>query len=185
MEINIPVETLCQSNSSGEMITYFVREVFGTYFIEPEKWYFPPDKKPIGRTFFSDRRSQRKAINDKTLENLLFVYKLALDGDSEYEPMLISRNISESIKKNFRLNVDYLMFYEDDNEQLRQQKAFQLRNLVFLIAAKVKAVEKYTMALFDELPLIEKHKIAASIAAYSLGTYTDIVIKNIHLTDPK
>ena len=41
---------------SFEMITLFVREVFGTFFIEEGNWTFDEKNAIIGRTYFADRK---------------------------------------------------------------------------------------------------------------------------------
>lgn len=42
---------------SFEMITLFVREVFGTFFIEEGNWTFDEKNAIIGRTYFADRKA--------------------------------------------------------------------------------------------------------------------------------
>ena len=45
---------------SFEMITLFVREVFGTFFIEEGNWAFDDKNAIIGRTYFADRKRYKK-----------------------------------------------------------------------------------------------------------------------------
>lgn len=56
---------------SFEMITLFVREVFGTFFIEEGNWAFDDKNAIIGRTYFADRKRYKKAINNKAIANIL------------------------------------------------------------------------------------------------------------------
>ena len=79
--------------SAFEVITTLVREVFGTYFIEEEKWNFPDASQVIGRTYFADRKKLKYAINEKTVDNLILIYELVFDGQSTYNAMRISENL--------------------------------------------------------------------------------------------
>ena len=122
---------------SFEMITLFVREVFGTFFIEEGNWAFDDKNAIIGRTYFADRKRYKKAVNHKAIANILQIYKMALTGCSTYEPEGISQAITQMYKKYLGLNIDYLMFFDDDSAPLRRRKVQMLRHLAFMVLQQI------------------------------------------------
>lgn len=167
------------------LITYLVKEVFGTYFIEPLDWKFPAGSKAVGRTFFADRKKHQCAINERTFDNLLLIYRLALDGQSTYDAQRVSQELTKSVKEHFRVNIDYLMYFEDDTPELRKQKCSLLNHTVYCIAGDCRGKEFFDNEDYIGIHRISEVKIKASIIRYAIGTYTEIVLQNLHLTDPK
>lgn len=166
------------------LITYLIKEVFGTYFIEPLDWKFPVDCKAIGRTFFADRKKHKCAVNERTLENLLLIYRLALGGQSTYDAQRVSQELTKTIKEHFRLNIDYLMYFDDDTPELRKQKYTLLNHMVYCIAGDCRGKEHFDNEDYIGIHRLSEFKMKASIIRYAIGTYTEIVLQNLHLTDP-
>lgn len=169
---------------SFEMITLFVREVFGTYFIEEGNWTFDDKNAIVGRTYFADRKRYKKALNDKTVENVLQIYKMALSGASTYKPERISQTIAQMYKKHLGFNIDYLMFYDDDSEFLRNRKAQMIVHLTLMILQQVCGKESIPRSELRTVSCILRSKLLAFITAHSRGTYTEIVLQNVLDTDP-
>ena len=169
---------------SFEMITLFVREVFGTYFIEEGNWTFDDKNAIIGRTYFADRKRYKKAINNKAIANILQVYKMALTGCSTYEPEGISQTITQMYKKYFGLNIDYLMFFDDDSEPLRRRKMQMLRHLAFMVLQQINGKESIMRSELHAGTSILESKMLMFVVAFSRGTYTEIVLQNILNSDP-
>lgn len=169
---------------SFEMITLFVREVFGTFFIEEGNWTFDDKNAIIGRTYFADRKRYKKAINNKAIANILQIYRLALTGCSTYEPEGISQAITQMFKKYLELNVDYLMFFDDDSAPLRRRKMQMLRHLAFMVLQQINGKEGIMRSELRAGTSILESKMLMFVVAFSRGTYTEIVLQNILNSDP-
>ena len=169
---------------SFEMITLFVREVFGTFFIEEGNWTFDEKNAIIGRTYFADRKRYKKAVNHKAIANILQIYKMALTGCSTYEPEGISQAITQMFKKYLELNVDYLMFFDDDSAPLRRRKMQMLRHLAFMVLQQINGKESIMRTELRAGTSILESKMLMFVVAFSRGTYTEIVLQNILNSDP-
>lgn len=169
---------------SFEMITLFVREVFGTFFIEEGNWAFDDKNAIIGRTYFADRKRYKKAINNKAIANILQIYRMALTGCSTYEPEGISQAITQMFKKYLELNVDYLMFFDDDSAPLRRRKMQMLRHLAFMVLQQINGKEGIMRSELRAGTSILESKMLMFVVAFSRGTYTEIVLQNILNSDP-
>ena len=168
---------------SFEMITLFVREVFGTFFIEEGNWTFDDKNAIIGRTYFADRKRYKKAINNKAIANILQIYRLALTGCSTYEPEGISQAITQMFKKYLELNVDYLMFFDDDSAPLRRRKMQMLRHLAFMVLQQINGKESIMRRDLRTGTSILESKMLMFVVAFSRGTYTEIVLQSILNSD--
>ena len=169
---------------SFEMITLFVREVFGTFFIEEGNWTFDEKNAIIGRTYFADRKRYKKAVNHKAIANILQIYKMALTGCSTYEPEGISQAITQMYKKYLGLNIDYLMFFDDDSAPLRRRKVQMLRHLAFMVLQQINGKESIMRSELHAGTSILESKMLMFVVAFSRGTYTEIVLQNILNSDP-
>ncbi len=169
---------------SFEMITLFVREVFGTFFIEEGNWTFDEKNAIIGRTYFADRKRYKKAVNHKAIANILQIYKMALTGCSTYEPEGISQAITQMYKKYLGLNIDYLMFFDDDSAPLRRRKVQMLRHLAFMVLQQINGKESIMRSELRAGTSILESKMLMFVVAFSRGTYTEIVLQNILNSDP-
>lgn len=168
---------------SFEMITLFVREVFGTFFIEEGNWTFDDKNAIIGRTYFADRKRYKKAINNKAIANILQIYRLALTGCSTYEPEGISQAITQMFKKYLELNIDYLMFFDDDSAPLRRRKMQMLRHLAFMVLQQINGKESIMRSDLRTGTSILESKMLMFVVAFSRGTYTEIVLQSILNSD--
>lgn len=119
-------------------ITALVKDVFGTYFVEKDIWKADDDYDPIKRTYFSDRKKQKCAINNKTEECMQFLYAASLAGRTTHDPAMIAQRFTQSVKKHFNINVDFLLFFEDDPEPLRSAKKHMIYHLVRLLLEQIK-----------------------------------------------
>ena len=184
--MDIPDNTLTQVNelSSFEMIVLFIREVFGTFFIEEGNWAFDENNTIIGRTYFADRKRYKKAVNDKTVENILQIYRMALSGASTYKPDRISQTIAQMYKKHLGFNIDYLMFYDDDSEFLRGRKTQMIVHLTLMILQQVCGKESILREELQTASCILRGKLLSFITAFSRGTYTEIVLRDVLDSDP-
>lgn len=184
--MEMPEKNSTQANElkSFEMLTFFVRDVFGTFFIEEGNWTFDEKNTIIGRTYFADRKRYKKAINDKTVENILQIYKMALLGASTYKPDWISQTIALMYKKHLGFNIDYLMFYDDDTEFLRKRKTQMIVHLTLMILQQVCGKESIPRSELQTVSCIMREKLLSFINVYSRGTYTEIVLRNVFDTDP-
>ncbi len=169
---------------SFEMITLFVREIFGTFFIEEGNWTFDEKNAIIGRTYFADRKRYKKAVNHKAIANILQIYKMALTGWSTYEPEGISQAITQMYKKYLGLNIDYLMFFDDDSAPLRRRKVQMLRHLAFMVLQQINGKESIMRSELRAGTSILESKMLMFVVAFSRGTYTEIVLQNILNSDP-
>ena len=168
---------------SFEMITLFVREVFGTFFIEEGNWTFDDKNAIIGRTYFADRKRYKKAINNKAIANILQIYRMALTGCSTYEPEGISQAITQMYKKYLGLNIDYLMFFDDDSAPLRRRKVQMLRHLAFMVLQQINGKESIMRSELRAGTSILESKMLMFVVAFSRGTYTEIVLQSILNSD--
>ena len=168
---------------SFEMITLFVREVFGTFFIEEGNWTFDEKNAIIGRTYFADRKRYKKAVNHKAIANILQIYKMALTGCSTYEPEGISQAITQMYKKYLGLNIDYLMFFDDDSAPLRRRKVQMLRHLAFMVLQQINGKESIMRRDLRTGTSILESKMLMFVVAFSRGTYTEIVLQSILNSD--
>lgn len=160
-----------------DIITALVREVFGTYFLEDGNWTFPEGTSPIGRTYFSDRKKQKVAINEKTVDNLILIYELAFDNKTSYNPVRISENLVRVLKEQFDVDVSYAMFFDDDTEALRKAKTRTLRAMIREIACRGQNRPLFCKERINENTKFIRYKLLSSIVQHSHGTYTETVIK--------
>ena len=170
--------------NSYEMVTYFVREVFGTYFIEEGSWSFGDGNAIIGRTYFSDRKRYKAAINGKTVENIVQLYNMALSGKSTYKVETISQNIAQMFKDHLGFNIDYLMFYDDDTSLLHNRKIQMICHLSMMILRQVIGKEHITWDNLYTVSCLIHSKTLAFIIGFSRGTFTETVLQYTIDNDP-
>ena len=162
---------------ASDIITALVREVFGTYFLEDGNWTFPEGTTPIGRTYFADRKKQKVAINEKTVDNLILIYELAFDNKSSHNPVRVSENLVRVLKEQFNIDVSYAMFFDDDTEALRRAKTRTLRAMIREIASSGQNRPLFCKEGLDENTKFIRYKLLSSIVRHSHGTYTETVIR--------
>ena len=160
-----------------EIITVLVREVFGTYFLEDSNWSFPEENTSIGRTYFSDRKKQKIAINDKTVDNLILIYELVFNNQSSYNPIRVSENLVRVLKDQYNIDVSYAMFFDDDTADLRKAKIRTLRAMIREIASYGQNREFIDASCLDEETRFIRYKLLSAIDRHSHGTYTETVIR--------
>lgn len=162
-------------------IKALIRDVFGSYFIEKEIWLENYDYSPIGRTFFDDRKKQRCAVNEKASDNIQFLYQAVFHNQTTYDPKAISQKFALSMKNNFKINVDYLMFFDDDTEVLRNAKILVIHQLVCLILNSIRDKEFLESCELDDRRVCgSSNKMWAYIISMVANTYTEQVLKDIH-----
>lgn len=171
--------------SSFQLITYLIKDVFGTYLVEEGKWDYPNYDNPIGRTYFLDRKKAKSAINDRTINNISRIYNMALTGNSVYDPLQISQNFARVIKQNFHFNVDYMILFPDDTNALRKAKIDAINQLLVFSLLDFRGISSYDPNNLHFGMTISQVKLISLISMHSLGTYTEIVLKNLHVTDSK
>ena len=169
---------------SFQFITALVKDVFGTYFVEQDIWKADDDYNPIKRTYFSDRKKQKCAVNDKTEECIQFLYAAVMAERTTHDPEMVAQRFAQSVKRNFKINVDFLLFFQDDTPELRKAKIHMIYHLVRLLLEIIKnkeSVESWQLDTWrDNGPM---NKMFAYITSLAYETYTEHVIRNIHLTD--
>ena len=162
-----------------DIITSLIREVFGTYYIEEDKWNFPDASQSIGRTYFADRKKLKYAVNEKTVDNLILIYELVFDGQSAYNPMRISENLVRILKEEYDVDFSYAMFFNDDTEELRSMKILTLRSVVREIAEYAKNQLFILPMLIDNATSFVSLKTRSFIAHCCKGTYTETVLREV------
>ena len=177
-----PFDEVRKPTLSGfEVITALVREVFGTYFIEEEKWNFPDASQAIGRTYFADRKKLKYAVNEKTVDNLILIYELVFDGQSTYNSIRISENLVRVLKEQYNVDFSYAMFFNDDTDNLRSMKILTLRSVVREIAEYAKNKTHIDPNLIDDITSFVSMKTRSFIAHCCKGTYTETVLRAIEM----
>ena len=109
---------------------------------------------------------------------------MALTGCSTYEPEGISQAITQMFKKYLELNVDYLMFFDDDSAPLRRRKMQMLRHLAFMVLQQINGKEGIMRSELRAGTSILESKMLMFVVAFSRGTYTENVLQNILNSDP-
>ena len=171
---------------SYDFITALVKDVFGTYFVEPDSWKLQDDLKTIGRTYFADRKRSKCAVNERTIDYIRMLYIMAFTGNSIYDPVRISQTFTQALKKRFKINVDYLIFFDDDTEQLQRGKIQIIIHLVFLLLERIKdkeSIPAYKLNDWQEGGVM--YKLMSWMVSHAKNTFTEQVINNIHATDPE
>lgn len=168
---------------SFEVITALVREVFGTYFLEETDWSFPNEGQIIGRTYFADRKKAKCAVNDKTVDHLLYIYELAFHGQHSKNPTRVSENLVRMLKEQYNIDVSYAMFFDDDNAHQRESKIRMLRAIVREIAYTARNEEFIDPDYFDFATGYIRRKGLAFLIGSSRGTYTETVIQEMYKSD--
>lgn len=162
-------------------IKALIRDVFGSYFIEREIWLGNYDYSPIGRTFFDDRKKKKSAVNEKAADNIQFLYQAVFHNQTTYDPKVISQKFTQSMKSNFQINVDYLMFFDDDTEILRNAKIMMINQLVCLLLGSIRGKEFLESCELDDRRVLgSSNKMWAYIIGMVANTYTEQVLKEIH-----
>ena len=162
-------------------IKALVRDVFGSYFIENNIWLENYDYSPMGRTFFDDRKKQKCAVNDKASDNIQFLYQAVFHRQTTYDPKIISQKFTQSMKNNFQINVDYLMFFDDDTEILRNAKIMLINQLVCLLLGNIRGKEFLESCELDDRRVLgSSNKMWSYIIGMVANTYTEQVLKEIH-----
>ena len=164
---------------SSEIIQSFVKGVFGTFFIEPDNWIFSSPSEEIGRTYFKDRCKLKNAINQKTVDNIYKLYLLALTGKSSYDPTTVSWNIASAIKQTFCINLDYLMFFDDDTERLRKEKIRMILIFTHTLLFRIIDMSVFVRSDEDRTKDYLSLKFIGALHFFAQGTYTEQVINFI------
>ena len=113
-----------------DMLRWFVGDVIGTMIISPDKVKTLIGSHSVGRTFFNDRLKQRCPFNQHTVIKLHYVYAAIFNRDSEYDPVIVSQTLSSLIAEKLEIRTDFLVFFDDDTDELVKAKA---RNWCLLI----------------------------------------------------
>ena len=169
--------------SSSDILKKLIKDIFGTYFIEEDKWKFPAGVT-IGRTFFADRQKRIQAINHTVTDNVQIIFSAALSGNSTYIPTNISRRLAQFYKEFFGFDYDFLIFFEDDSDECRQRKIGSHLSLLSQITMFCEEKSKICFedmarqkrgATFDELHM----KMMTWYMYEEKNSYTNVVIQNI------
>lgn len=169
--------------SSSDILKKLIKDIFGTYFIEEDKWKFPAGVT-IGRTFFADRQKRIQAINHTVTDNVQIIFSAALSGNSTYIPTNISRRLAQFYKEFSGFDYDFLIFFEDDSNECRQRKIGSHLSLlsqitIFCEGKSGICFEDMAMqkrgATFDELHI----KMMTWYMYEEKNSYTNVVIQNI------
>lgn len=171
---------------SFQFITAFTKDVLGTYFIENHIWKNPKDTALMGRTYFYDRRNKPCAVNDKTLRNITKLYRKISFEETTYDLDFFSRQFTTSIKNNFGINMDYLMFFDDDTDSLRNNKIQMLNQFTYVLLSLVanrESLHAWEIDRWRDNGGI--NKMASFLLEAAEGTYTEYVFRNIQNTYPE
>lgn len=164
--------------SSREILQKIIKDIFGTFFVEEDNWIFPPGTK-IGRTFFSDRQKRKNAVNHTVTDHVSLLFTIALNGHSAYDPASISRRLAHFYQEVSNQNLDFLIFFGDESEEVLQQK---IRFHVNLLWDIVHAFEQSEQVSFNYLTHVidsRYRKMVSWLLARCQGTYTETVIREI------
>ena len=157
--------------AARDLYADLVKGVFGTFSFPESKWkdiIYVPD---IGRTFFQDHKMDAAPFTRTGIEKLCLLYKSALQDDMAIASGLVTTRLAAVIKKRAFVNLSFLVYYDDDTENLRKAKySYWLILLDKLTAA---AAEKEQISYSDMLFLQDEvMKIEARIKALAADTYT-------------
>lgn len=169
--------------SSSDVLKKLIKDIFGTYFIEEDKWKFPAGVT-IGRTFFADRQKRDKAINHTVTDNVQIVFSAALNGNSTYIPVNISRRLAQFYQELCGYDFDFLIFFEDDSDKCRQRK---IGSHLSMLSQITMICEEKNGVCFKDLEIRNGSKTFGEVHIKMMcwymyedkNSYTNIVIKNI------
>lgn len=164
--------------SSSDILQKLIKEIFGTFFIEEDKWRFPGGVR-IGRTFFSDRQKKSKAINHVTTDYVHILFQAALSGNSTYVPDNISRRLAHFYQEICMENFDYLIFFGDETDEVFQKKINMHLMLLSEIMITCEESEFVSCESLHDATVFMQPKMMARLTSLCQGTYTETVIRNI------
>ncbi|MCR5789780.1 MAG: hypothetical protein K6G83_07820, partial [Lachnospiraceae bacterium] len=111
------------SIGAKELLSWLLKDTIGTMFIEPDKIHNLTGSRMVGRTYFRDRLKYDNSFNRASSSKIYYVFEEILSGKSSYDALDISRRLSILMKKRLFLRMDFLQFFADDTDVLRQSKA--------------------------------------------------------------
>ena len=84
------------------------------------------------------------------------------------------------MKNNFNINVDYLMFFDDDTDILRKAKILVINQLVCLLLGNIRGKEFLESCELDDRRVLgSSNKMWSYIVSLVANTYTEQVLQDI------
>ena len=161
---------------SSEMLKFLVKDMFGTFYIEPYNWTFP-DSVRIGRTFFADRMKKTAAFNTTVTDNIRNVYQAALNGKSTYDAPTVSRRLAKMYREVVQGDFDFLMLFGDESEELVKMKIQMHINLLLDITLLFEDVERMPYEILRDAVGMRSVKMHMNFLDMSPGGYTQTVLE--------
>ena len=161
-----------------------LKETFGAVNFGDEKWPVSCKPKtetkwpPFGRDYFrtraledGDKKPKDPPINQNCAKNLHTLFYHALSRNMSYSPETISQNLSNTIRKIFSANFDYMVYYGDDSEEIRNKKRDYWVILIDNIASRFQGRMEYKK---EDLEILSKDAFNFSefFRENTKGTYT-------------
>ena len=139
--------------TANELYTSLVKGVFNTYSFPDSKW--KTSVTGFGRSFFDDRKNKKNPFIGDCCDNFHILYEEALKGNlTKPSAKQISVNLNNQLSKKFKSDFGFLVFYEDDSEELRDLKIKYWIILIDKITNK--ASEKEEFVLLDQYILADE-----------------------------
>lgn len=158
-----------------DIFQYLIKEVFGTYSFPETKWNCVWEIPDIGRTYFQDRKDKECPINRDGREKMKLLYESALSGKMKISDMTISSKLSSLFQNVFHLNYSFLVYYDDDTDDLRNAKRGSWLLLLDTVLSKLE--DKTNIDLMDYIDIYNEYSsICQRIERVAVETYTEILL---------
>lgn len=168
---------------ASELFNDLTKKVFGTYSFPADKWKAHVDQPAIGRTYFQDRKNDSTPFDDNCMEKMHLLYESALKDEMKVSSIMVSSRLHEVLRERFLADFDFLKFYDDDTEKLREAK----RSYWLLVLDKVTAYMR-GKDVVNEMPAVligEPARLRESLKPLASGTYTLELINAPEVQDEK
>lgn len=166
--------------TSSELLSILIKDVFGKFNEEWNNISSVSQSGSIGRTYFSDRSKREIAIDETTTKKIGILFQAVLNDKNEktlFDPLLLTESLVSIMKTSFGCSLDFLQFYHDDTDDLRNQKINGWLIIINRIAGS--GIGKKTVTVVDIKRQISQDisSLQNVITRYSKGTFTEEVFK--------
>lgn len=138
--------------SSQKFLSGMIKGVFGTYYLQPDKFPLFYTDPPVGRTFVADRLKKRCPIDQRAAEKLYVLYKFILEGKSNYELVPLTERFSRQFANLLDMEIEFLQIYSDDTEEMRRKKC------EYLLMLWKEVVDKFIDQVFVPLNQFQNNR---------------------------
>ena len=171
-------------NKAQLAMELLTKNIFGTFYIETTKWTFKNNDEKIGRTYFADRMKRDIPFDDTAIDNMMLLYRIAMDGRSAYQVEKIISRLINCSDEYLGTDLGYLLFQGDDTDILRTYKVQSILAILSFTLSCLKNRDSFDHTRYRKgiTELLQNTK--TRIRSVCEGTFTETLMDSRHLSLP-